>query len=542
MLNKHVRASHLKIKVKRKKRLAQDPTIIEKFMLEGLKSIMFSEPSDSDSSDNDATEQVCVNTTKSECNDKSTDKNDPDEFQSLLEAATANDIIDTNFVAPTNQEVLHEITSIFVKQEVKDTFENEMDIKIEPDDFDNTSAGSPGFQDYSNPTSPLTESIEPILPIEELKPPPPLAVQFVGNKKSNLVISEVHSLSAPIFLTPIKNSKIVIYPEQFYSDKDGQMSKSIENKAKSTEEPQKEFVCEAPDCGKSYNFRNERDQHFHGCHPELSNAEERGKRTCTYCMKFFSKVQHLKAHVDAEHNNVIFSCQHCPKAFKIKNSLKKHVNQTHRHKCPSCAQIFITKDELQTHWDIDHKDMAFPYLRVGEVTCDICNKIMATKSSLARHKLEIHENIKQIRNRFRPCAICKEVSIGNYQKIKHMKDVHKNGEILKRKCLLCNSEFDLYDDFKSHVELHTNVSICMTCGDHFPDELTRFTHINTEHRQNKYSTLKKDISCDICGHRVAIKAQMDHHIRKHSKTENFYICDVCGKSYKFLPVRNCSLS
>lgn len=539
--------------MKRKKRLTQDPAIVEKFMLKGLKSILYSEPSDSDSPDNNATEQVFLNATKIELDDKSTIKDDPDEFHSLLEAATVCDVIDTDILASSDEEKLHEISSVFVKQEVKDTFDNEVDIKLEPDDFDNINAGSPDFHDYSNPASPLAELIQPELTLEEIvKPPSPVAEQLFNVKKSNLVISEVHTLSAPITLSfnlvNVKKTRplIVIYPEgseeQLYISENGSLSPTKAKKAIPSKEKQKEFLCEAPNCGKSYTYRNEREQHLHGCHPELSNPEERGKRTCSFCLKFFSKVQHMKDHVDAEHLNVILNCKHCPKTFKIKHSLKKHFERSHQHKCPSCSQIFVSKDQLQAHWDIDHKDMIFPFLRVGEVSCNICNKVMATKGSLTRHKLEIHENIKKVRLYIRPCGICKEMLLGNYQKQKHMRDVHKSGEVLKRKCLLCNSEFDLYDDFKAHIETHKNVSICMTCGDHFPDELARFTHISTEHRVNKYNTLKKNISCDICGHRVAIKAQMDHHMRKHSKTENFYICDVCGKSYKFLPVRICLLS
>lgn len=519
-----MKASHLKIKVKRKKRVPPDPTIIENFMKKGLKSVMYSESS-SDSGD-DTTEQVFLEATNSEVEDKSKVNDDPDTFHSLLEASTISDMIDTA-LNPNKQENLHEITSVFVKQEVKDTFENELDIKIEPEDFDNIcDPGSPGFHDYSNPASPLAELLElPVSPVTVIK--------------SNLLISEVHSLSAPIQLysSEVHTLSAPIRPKtiQLYLSEDGSVSQSKPKTKIPTNGPIKEFACEASNCGKSYNFRNEREQHFHGCHPELSNPEERGKRTCTVCLKFFSKVQHMKAHFDAEHKNVVFQCPSCPTSFKIKNSLTKHIKRNHQFICPNCSVMFDTKNKLQTHWESDHKDMEFPFLRVGEVACDICNKIMCSQNSLARHKLEIHENIKKIRSRSRPCTICKENCIGSYQKMKHMRDVHKNGEILKRKCLLCNSEFELYDDFKSHVEAHKDHSICMICGDHFPDSYAQVTHINLVHKQYKYSTLDKNYSCDICGHRVAIKPQIEHHMRKHSKEQNFYICDVCGKSYKFLP-------
>ena len=194
-------------------------------------------------------------------------------------------------------------------------------------------------------------------------------------------------------------------------------------------------------------------------------------------------------------------------------------------------------DKLQTHWENDHKDLEFSN-ELDEGNCDICNKMFATQGSLDRHKLSIHLKDFNICSKIVKSRICKEVLEGIWKRSKHMRQVHKKGEILKWKCLFCNSEFELYDDFKEHIETHKDVFICIICGDHFPDSSARTFHIKIKHSREK---LKKIYTCDICGHMKSEKEHLKLHMIKHTLDKNLYMCELCGKSYYLMTVRNFEL-
>ena len=72
--------------------------------------------------------------------------------------------------------------------------------------------------------------------------------------------------------------------------------------------------------------------------------------------------------------------------------------------------------------------------------------------------------------------------------------------------------FQLYVDFKLHVESHVGCFICIVCGYNFNDASELFMHEET-HR--KIDDELRHYVCDSCGHKLATKAQLQVHMRKH---------------------------
>lgn len=157
---------------------------------------MFSESSDSDVDDDNSTEHVFSEPSKTVEIENLPLEKEPDTLPSLLEA-TVIDPIATDLIKK-DQDPL-DLLSIDIKQEVKDVLEISLCIKPEPDDVDNISVqASPGFDNYSNPASPVRKHIIP-------NPESPAVENVIANpivkvKRSNLVISKVHSLSDTVKL------------------------------------------------------------------------------------------------------------------------------------------------------------------------------------------------------------------------------------------------------------------------------------------------------------------------------------------------------
>lgn len=165
-------------------------------------------------------------------------------------------------------------------------------------------------------------------------------------------------------------------------------------------------------------------------------------------------------------------------------------------------------------------------------TGESCDKSFTTASALKRHVKGVHENIKQKGPRDYRCKLCKEVFSNKYQKEKHLAQVHLDGAKPLRSCRLCQTEFELFDDFKQHLSSHQLPFICLICGENNSSQEALNEHNTTEHK--RIDEKLRRFFCDVCGHRLFNKIQLKVHMRKHMLETSFYVCDICGQSYRFI--------
>ena len=183
----------------------------------------------------------------------------------------------------------------------------------------------------------------------------------------------------------------------------------------------------------------------------------------------------------------------------------RHRSREHKtgrkHKCAQCPQQCATKHELRLHMEHHHnvnrKNTSTDHM------CFLCGVCFPSSYVLSRHRRRVHgDKDPEI---IRECGICKEVLKDLYWKRKHYAQVHLNGKKLKRICAYCKMEFILHDEFKTHIESHEGIFICITCGSFYFDNETLKTHQYTHRMVEK--NLRKYI-CDLCGHRVFTKIHL----------------------------------
>lgn len=273
-------------------------------------------------------------------------------------------------------------------------------------------------------------------------------------------------------------------------------------------EGRKDFKCSVEECAGEFSRKHDLTRHMIKMHDQGSKDNESQKnvevRTCKLCEppKVFSTLTYLQIHIDAIHKGKQpkFSCSYCQRAFSFKGSFDRHMENIH-------AQ--------QTY-----KNKAIP-------TCNDCGKEFASKERLYTHRKTVHMGIPQL-VRIK-CPICKEIFNSSYLKNKHLAQVHRNGEIKTRTCHVCCTDYELYDDYKAHIDSHEGYFICVTCGHNFIDELSLTLHIDS-HRT--FDPEFRRFKCDACGYRLASKAQIVVHLRKHFDLDP-YVCDV-SSLYSFV--------
>jgi uncharacterized Zn-finger protein len=298
--------------------------------------------------------------------------------------------------------------------------------------------------------------------------------------------------------------------------------RSLLRHIKGVHENIRDFNCDEPDCDKSFRNSYELKQHMISQHSKGDKSD----RTCKVCFKVFKKVKYMEIHCASIHNSEPqYSCPICQRSFSFQRSMERHVRAIHEDrrdfKCTGegCEKAFRSRYDLNEHWNNIHA-LVKKKRPVENVKCDICEKICSTRKVLYSHKKLVHEGVKW-GLKFE-CKLCKETFESKYKKSKHWGQVHRNGQIKFRQCHLCKSEFQLFQDFKLHVDAHTGYYICLTCGNFFTDESSLFLH-QESHR--KIEEELRQYVCDICSHRLSTKAQLLIHMRKHFSADH-YICDV----------------
>ncbi|KAI9074964.1 hypothetical protein K1719_043014 [Acacia pycnantha] len=145
----------------------------------------------------------------------------------------------------------------------------------------------------------------------------------------------------------------------------------------------KQYKCPEIGCGKVFKFASRLQKH-ENCHVNLDSVEV----VCLDpgCMKHFSNVQCLKAHVKTCHQFV--TCETCGKK-ELKKNIKRHLRS---HETSSSSEAF----------ECEHKD---------------CSSTFATKSNLEKHVKAVHFKEKPF--------VCGFPDCGMRFSYKHVRDNHE---------------------------------------------------------------------------------------------------------------------
>ena len=104
---------------------------------------------------------------------------------------------------------------------------------------------------------------------------------------------------------------------------------------------------------------------------EKNNNEERKKYTktkwkyskkCYQCDFTAKQRNHLKVHVDSNHDNVRYICDQCDYTATQKDQLKYHVESNYdetRYNCDQCDYSATRKDQLKHHVEVTHEKLFY---------------------------------------------------------------------------------------------------------------------------------------------------------------------------------------
>ena len=93
-------------------------------------------------------------------------------------------------------------------------------------------------------------------------------------------------------------------------------------------------------------------------------------------------------------NTKNYSCNFCEEKFDKKLALKDHFIKMHNDKndfeCSLCKQRYFLIEDLTSHFKRQHETQ----VQIGEFACDMCEKVFSRHVYLWRHKVRVHENVR----------------------------------------------------------------------------------------------------------------------------------------------------
>jgi len=273
---------------------------------------------------------------------------------------------------------------------------------------------------------------------------------------------------------------------------------------------------------------------------------------CEICGKGV-KVRNYKLHKSLVHSTTD-ACRECGKKIHLMGTIKiaaQHLArcsiQKIRYPCKICG-LQIMKKDMEAHMENKHSG--------ANSTCDICGRVLARGTKLARHrricaKKQKHVNLTAADlTQTKKCDNCGLdvvisalathdcegsfvcVECGKIFRYKnslkhHEKTIH--GEIEKQfSCTDCGRSFSSISALNVHLLTHQEKEICVECGKAVRDMKRHIAIMHTPDEEQPFR-------CNDCGKGFMRLSMLKHHqLTNHLKEEGPFKCRFgCKKEYKY---------
>nr|XP_045600843.1 zinc finger protein 2 homolog isoform X2 [Procambarus clarkii] len=285
-------------------------------------------------------------------------------------------------------------------------------------------------------------------------------------------------------------------------------------------------------------------------------------------------LEHIKIHLDGDNE-----CPVCAVRLKTSYAMEIHVERKHPH----LLQAFLKSEDSLKEIPEGEENSSQP------VRCDVCSKVVATASKLARHRYLQHpehypwacpdcnltfpshhtrENhtcpyrrkggaVLAVGGQKNECCMCRIVCKSKLSLERHMRRAHPTEGtgphtcpvcariLVSRKaltdhlrchrrqqgfsCEFCNAQLKTMDSLNVHVnEIHTHVVRlqCKHCPQVFFSSGRLSYHIKRHHTDRRsYTNL-----CHLCGKAYPYPSELKLHLRSH-RNERPYKCNQCQKTF-----------
>ncbi|KAM5125476.1 LOW QUALITY PROTEIN: zinc finger and BTB domain-containing protein 41-like [Callospermophilus lateralis] len=152
---------------------------------------------------------------------------------------------------------------------------------------------------------------------------------------------------------------------------------------------------------------------------------------CPKCDKTFDRIGKYESHTRVHTGEKHFECDICHQRYSTKSNLtvhrNKHSNETEfhkkEHKCPYCNKLHASKKTLAKHVKRQYSENAQEFISIKKTKseswkCDICKKSFTRRPHLEEHMI-LHSQDKPFK-----CTYCEEHFKSRFARLKHQEKFH----------------------------------------------------------------------------------------------------------------------
>ncbi|XP_041348804.1 zinc finger protein 267-like [Gigantopelta aegis] len=254
-----------------------------------------------------------------------------------------------------------------------------------------------------------------------------------------------------------------------------------------------------------------------------------GKYRCSLCSYCTTRKYDINTHCQ-KHKQRSYTCKDCVITFETRQALQRHLNLNHKQQafafpCPVCSNVFGYKSELEEHM-LDHPGSWLHH-------CPKCDKGFSKQEYLTQHLkrcgrqrfTENNEYGKQGKLFF--CKLCSYKTEWSTS-IKRHRFTHT--VVGKPTCEICSKSYCCEGDLRDHMNVaHSNAKfLCYQCGKEFSCRSSLLRHTQVTHE------LRYKYKCEVCSQQFTDRRKMADHMDKHTGARN-HVCHICGMAYRYRP-------
>ena len=286
---------------------------------------------------------------------------------------------------------------------------------------------------------------------------------------------------------------------------------------------QKCFSCDI--CHEIFDRKWLYDQHLSERHGQQVEAPA----ACPECDEEFSPPHLLLAHIQSRHKkDNQFRCFVCSLNFNKKHNLVTHLNSWHPQEkfpyCPVCMDIFNDEKAMETH------DCPGAEIKNREIVCHLHQtpERFTSRVELDNHMKEKHGTQEGSFNI--SCCICQKKFLLKNNLLKHLRNVHKQGDGNKHFCPTCGKQFYYKDDLRNHIPVH-NGELNFKCAAESCNKAYSTLKALKKHKKLSHEVDLSSVTCKICNKKLSTKFKLKAHMLVHTNAKPFS-CVHCNETFK----------